>query len=57
MTPSHTTDALVLNIRAKVIHCISQAAGQGTDSAYNGELLQCSIMACGKMGVLKECLG
>ena len=49
MTPSHTNDALVVNTRTKVIHCISEAAGEVTDSVYNnGELLQCSITACGR---------
>ena len=49
MTSSHTNDALVVKTRTKVIHCISQAAGEVTDSVYsNGELLQCSIAASGR---------
>ena len=35
MTPSHSSDALVVNTRTKVIHCISQAAGEVTDSVYD----------------------
>lgn len=49
MTPSHSDDALVVKKWTRVVHGISQSAGEVTDSVYdNGQLLQCSITACGR---------